>query len=75
MMKIITRLIYCDTKNRWEIHHDNQKALPVHCGDHFYILVEGKYLPCRIELDVNWYVDLGQSIFYLHPKMRYRVKF
>jgi hypothetical protein len=69
------RLLYCDQRERWNVHGVYDEPTGLHCGDCFEIQVGTSYLPCRIEMDREWFVIFTNSTaFYLHPKASYRVR-
>lgn len=69
------RLLYCKERNRWNVHDVYDKPAGMHCGECFEIQVGQSWLPCRIELDKEWFVIFSNStIFHLHPKARYNVR-
>jgi len=69
------RLLFCSQRNRWNVHGVYDKPIGLHCGECFEIQVGQSYLPCRIELDKEWYVVFSNStIFHLSPKAIYNVK-
>jgi len=69
------RLLYSRQKNRWDVHGVYDKPMGLHCGECFEIQVGQSYLPCRIELDKEWFVIFTHStIFHLHPQASYNVR-
>jgi len=48
--------------------------VPMHCGERFGIVVTGRRVGCRLEMDRDWYVELADDIrFILHPRTAYTV--
>lgn len=66
-------ILYCQKTDRWQVHGLYTKPAALHCGEQFLLLVEGRYLPCRLELDKDWYVIFEDIRFYLHKRTRYQI--
>jgi hypothetical protein len=65
---------YNDEKKCWEIHDAYDKPIAMRCGEYFEIQLGKRYLPCRLELDREWFIYLEHNRFYLHPKMHYVIR-
>ncbi|TVY07204.1 DUF5348 domain-containing protein [Paenibacillus cremeus] len=46
----------------------------LHCGEFMEIRVGDRGIPCRLELDRDWYVVMREACFYLRKKDYYQVK-
>lgn len=57
----------------WMVHMEG-KVFPMHCGEWMNMRIGDKGLPCRLELDRDWYVILGQTRFYLRKTDTYLVE-
>nr|WP_281180407.1 DUF5348 domain-containing protein [Paenibacillus tianmuensis] len=47
----------------------------VHCGECFEIRVRDRGIPCRLELDRDWYVIMREARFNLRNKDSYQIRF
>lgn len=56
----------------WVVHLDG-RTYPLHCGEFLEIRNGDKGLPCRIELDRDWYVVMQEARFYLRKKDSYYI--
>jgi hypothetical protein len=69
------RLLYGRQWDRWYVHDVYDQPVGLHCGECFEIQVGTSYLPCRIEMEADWYLIIANStVFHLHPKSSYRVR-
>lgn len=50
------------------------KEYGLHCGEWFGLSFGKECVPCRLELDRQWYVVIRGIRFYLHPKEVYKVE-
>lgn len=50
------------------------KEYMIHCGEWFDLSFGEASVPCRLELDRQWYVVMQGKRFYLHPKEKYKVE-
>jgi len=66
-------LVYCADEDRWQTHGENPMVWTFRCGDKFAIRVDKFFLPCRLELDREWYVIFENTRFYLHPRVQYEI--
>lgn len=46
----------------------------LHCGEWFDLSLGETSIPCRLELDRQWYVVMCGVRFHLHPKETYKVE-
>jgi hypothetical protein len=46
----------------------------MHCGYWFELSFGESSIPCRLEMDREWYVIMRGVRFYLHPKETYKVE-
>ncbi|MFC4766082.1 DUF5348 domain-containing protein [Effusibacillus consociatus] len=70
-----TEIRYCRETDRWLVHGIAPKPMPMYCGEQLFILVDGRYLLCRLELDRDWYVIFEDTRFYSHKRTHYQVSF
>lgn len=68
------RLLFDPPTERWEIWGTYDEPEAVHCGESFEMKVAGEFLPCRVEMDSDWYVIFRNTSFYLHPKVSYWIR-
>jgi hypothetical protein len=66
-------LTYCRDAACWIVHM-GVNVYPMHCGDWMNMRIDDKGIPCRLELDRDWYVVFGQTRFYLRKKDTYLVE-
>lgn len=66
-------LTYCKVAACWMVHMEGQR-FPMHCGEWMNMRIEERGIPCRLEMDRDWYVILGQTRFYLRKKDTYLVE-
>lgn len=71
-MKSNTEMIYDDVQDRWIIHL-NGRTFSLHCGECFKLNIGSMMIPCRIEIDIHWYVMIGEARLNLRPQDIYRV--
>lgn len=45
----------------------------LHCGEHFEIVLGGRNIPCRLELDLEWYIIMLDVTFYLRNRDTYKI--
>lgn len=57
---------------RWEIHMDGWFE-GIRCGECFTLRVGDTWIPCRMELDRDWYVIMKETQFTLRQKKIYRI--
>lgn len=57
----------------WMVYLDGRKY-PMHCGECLEIRIYAdKGIPCRLELDRDWYVITKEARFYLRKKDTYQI--
>ena len=59
--------------DRWVMSMDGRKV-ELHCGECFRMKLGGYDICCRMELDRDWYVIMGETSFILRPKSRYQIQ-
>ncbi|WP_127588917.1 DUF5348 domain-containing protein [Paenibacillus koleovorans] len=47
----------------------------IHCGECFEMRVGDRGIPCRLELDRQWYVIMRETKFNLRMTDRYQIRF
>lgn len=65
---------YNADRDVWCISHDAH-PYALHCGECFDLAVGSSWIPCRLELDTNWYVILAGTKLTLHNRTAYTVRF
>ena len=65
-------MTYNQETERWEIHMDGWFS-GVHCGECLTLRVGDQWIPCRMELDRDWYVIMKETQFTLRQKKVYQV--
>lgn len=51
----------------------NDRYYGLHCGEHLEIFIGKAAVPCRLELDLSWYVIMDNARFYLRENDTYLV--
>lgn len=69
---MVNELRYRPSAKRWHAYRNGLYECPLHCGDLLAIQIGDGYFPCRLELDADWYVEIGETKLRLHPKTVYR---
>ena len=67
------RIQYDADAEAWTISQGCQ-TYPLHCGECFDLAIGAIWLPCRLEMDANWYVLLKGTKLILHPRTIYAVR-
>jgi hypothetical protein len=67
------KMTYNWDSERWEVHMDGSIE-GLHCGEFLEIRVGDRGIPCRIELDRDWYVVMREARFYLRKTDNYQVE-
>lgn len=68
------KMTYDRDGQRWVVHIEGRKV-GFHCGEWLLMRINDWHeIPCRIELDRNWYVIMGDVRFYLRKKETYQVE-
>lgn len=68
-----SELTYCKDAACWMVHMEG-KVSPMYCGEWMNMRIGDKGIPCRLEMDRDWYVILGQTRFDLRKKDTYLVE-
>lgn len=71
MMQEQGELTYCPETDRW-VFTSTLSSYSLHCGEALRLWLDGKWLPCRIELGNQWYVIFRNAAFDLKPGQVYR---
>lgn len=66
-------LRYNADSDRWFIEDDGW-TYELHCGDSFELYIGGKPIPCRLEMDKDWYVMMQDVSFNLRKKATYFIQ-
>jgi hypothetical protein len=66
-------MTYNEELERWEVHMDGWFD-DLRCGECLRIQIGGKGIPCRLELDQDWYVIMEEARFNLRKKDLYQVE-
>lgn len=72
MMRRRVEMSYDSEQERWIISLENRKY-GLRCGEYFHILAGKEKLPCRLELDSEWYIILSDVRFNLRVQDTYLV--
>lgn len=67
------QMSYDKAGDRWVVDVGNGQCA-LHCGNFLEIRIGDKGIPCRIELDRDWYVIMQEARFYLRKKDTYQVE-
>ena len=67
------KMSYDKADDRWVVDVGHGSCA-LHCGNFLEIRVGDKGIPCRIELDRDWYVVMQEARFYLRKKDTYQVE-
>ena len=65
-------MIYDDDLENWMVEL-NGRTYSLHCGEIFDLVIGVTNIPCRLELDSQWYVIVHEVRFNLRPKDTYRI--
>ncbi|CAM4026691.1 DUF5348 domain-containing protein [Paenibacillus alkaliterrae] len=68
------RMLYDARYDRWTVWDLYAKPCPLHCGEAFDLKVGQHFLPCRIEMDCEWFIEFSNTKFYLHPDVSYWIR-
>lgn len=58
----------------WVVHIQG-KMYGLHCGECMEIRIGDRGIPCRLELDRDWYVIMREATFHLRKKETYQIQF
>ncbi|WP_245809665.1 DUF5348 domain-containing protein [Cohnella massiliensis] len=67
-------MFYDPDSDRWCVELDGT-SYGLHCGEGFEIYLGQQALPCRIEMDREWYLIVNGTSFNLRKSSRYRVNY
>jgi hypothetical protein len=67
------RMTYDQEGDRWIVHVEGGLCT-LHCGNFLEIRIGDRGIPCRLELDHEWYVVMQEARFYLRKKDTYQVE-
>jgi len=65
-------MTYDADSNCWMVHLESGRY-PMHCGEFLEIRDGERGIPCRLELDRDWYVIMQEVRFYLRKKDTYQI--
>ncbi len=72
-MELTFTLKFESLKDQWLMLDNESQAYAMHCGDVFHIQIGKLQLPCRLEMDSDWYAICENVRFRLHPKEQYKI--
>ena len=58
----------------WVVHIQG-KVYGLHCGECMELRIGDRGIPCRLELDRDWYVVMREATFNLRKKQIYQIQF
>jgi hypothetical protein len=58
----------------WVVHIQG-KTYRLHCGECMELRIGDRGVPCRLELDRDWYVIMREATFNLRKKEIYHIQF
>ncbi|MFM9279468.1 DUF5348 domain-containing protein [Paenibacillus jiagnxiensis] len=67
------QMSFDEVGDRWIVEAENE-VLALHCGNFLEIRIGDQGIPCRIELDLDWYVIMQGARFDLRKKDTYQVE-
>lgn len=67
-----TTMIYDDVQNRWLVDLNN-RFYGLHCGECFDLVIGNDRIPCRLELDRDWFVIIQDVRMNLRTQDSYKV--
>lgn len=67
------QMSYDKAGDRWVVDVGYGKYA-LHCGNFLEIRIGDRGIPCRMELDRDWYVVMQEVRFYLRKKDTYQVE-
>jgi hypothetical protein len=68
------KVTYDSEYDGWVVHIDGKKY-GLHCGECMELRIGGRGIPCRLELDRDWYVVMREAAFNLRKKETYQIQF
>ncbi|UTI40056.1 DUF5348 domain-containing protein [Niallia sp. RD1] len=61
MSRLWLNMIYEKDLDCWSVVMDDDNYM-IHCGEFFELCIEGDIgIPCRLELDRQWYIVMGSE--------------
>jgi len=72
MRRLGSIMTYDPEMDRWIIGTKDQ-AYGLHCGDCFQLSIGNQCVPCRIEMDWQWYIVMGNTRLNLRVQETYSV--
>jgi hypothetical protein len=74
-MTTVLKMRFHAGKQSWYIYEGTRMIAPIKSGDGIMIQLESHYVGATVGMDVEWYLVMGRSQFWLHPKSVYEVEF
>ncbi|MDC3413802.1 DUF5348 domain-containing protein [Aquibacillus sp. 3ASR75-11] len=65
-------MIYDNNRECWMMER-NGRTFNLHCGECFELIIGNSKMPCRLELDNQWYVIIHESRFNLRVREVYKI--
>lgn len=75
MSKPIWHKITYDRECSCWVIHMGSNTYGLHCGECMEMRIGGRGIPCRLELDKDWYVIMQEAKFTLRKKESYSIQF
>lgn len=69
----IRRMSFDDQHDCWTIEL-NDRRYPLHCGECFELILGTSKVPCRLELDEEWYLIMEEIRLNLRERDTYRIR-
>lgn len=73
MIRQWNKMTYDRDMDRWVVHLEDS-LYGLHCGECLEIRIGDRGVPCRIELDREWYVVMREARFNLRKRDAYQVE-
>jgi hypothetical protein len=74
-MDVKLKLRFHPGTQRWFIYEGNRMLNEIQTGDGLMIHLDQQLIGATVGMDVEWYLTIGTSQFWLHPKSTYTVEF
>lgn len=71
-MQSLKTMKYDEETDRWYVELEGRNY-GLHCGECFEIYIGGQLIPCRLEMDSQWYVIMEDVSFELRKSSVYLV--
>jgi hypothetical protein len=68
------KMTYDSEFGGWVVHMQGQ-TYGLYCGECMELRIGDRPVPCRLELDRDWYVIMREATFYLRKKEFYQIQF